>query len=98
MRNKLGEQGTALWNTSVKLNNTTIVVKAGDKTIVPAGTTLTALNSTYGINPVFTTEVKDNATAVTTDKDANSWHSKLTMLLPVRSSKLIHSIMQSLHS
>ena len=70
MRNKLGEQGTALWNTSVKLSKTTIVVKAGDKTIVPAETTLTALNSTYGINPVFTTEVKDNATAVTTDKDA----------------------------
>ncbi|MFS2911450.1 PL29 family lyase N-terminal domain-containing protein [Bacteroides uniformis] len=70
MRNKLGEQGTALWNTSVKLSKTTIVVKAGDKTIVPAGTTLATLNTDYGIKPVFTTEVKDNAVAVNTDKDA----------------------------
>ena len=70
MRNKLGEQGTALWNTSVKLASTTIVVKEGDKVIVPAETTLAKLNTDFGINPIFTTEVKDNAVAVTTDKDA----------------------------
>ena len=70
MRNKLGEQGTALWNTSVELDKTTIVVKEGDKVVVNDGTTLATLKTTYGINPVFTTEVKDNAVAVNTDKDA----------------------------
>lgn len=70
MRNKLGEQGTALWNTSVELDKTTIVVKEGDKVVVNDGTTLVTLKTTYGINPVFTTEVKDNAVAVNTDKDA----------------------------